>query len=564
VHAFAEDETTRVLESTFERGWLRSRAETSVEMSGGAGLAFRAFVTALDAVDVRERVGVHMVHSIEHGPLPLVDWIRDGIAGPPVLARIRSTVEIDYEAQLELAEAIGKLPALEADTVVRLFGQATSRLSIPPQRLVAKTEGFGSDIQVQREGQFHGAHGQLAFHDRYRHVRGTLESPGFAGRGRERAVELRDVTWLFELPGSELPVGRMEVAFASLRVSPVEGAGGFALEDVLIEPSGRVAGGRLEADLAARARGLFVGTDASGPATLSLQLRDVDTTALRRVRRAGQTLQQGQGDPAATAVAASQLVEALPALLERAPRAELRELRIATPAGAVAARGRASIARPDLAAGSLSLASFFDAELEAEAPVAWAESVLAAALEPAQLSQLRAQGSLGGERTALRAEWRGGALQLNGVGVAGAAATAGAPAVPSKQAAPRSARGRAAEAAPGRPAASAAAADAAPSASAVPSEPAEAQPTQAEAPPSSASPESGQTAGASASTPNEGDPAGTAPAQAAEPARADAPQPPSNPEPPAEARAWGSPAAASEAQPSQLPAAQPVPAAPAP
>jgi hypothetical protein len=456
VHALADDESTRVLESRFERGWLHSRAETSIEMSGGAGLAFRAFVTALGAVDVRERVGLHMVHGIEHGPLPLWEWLRAGMDGAPVLARIRSTVEIDQESQLELAEAIGKLPPVEAETIVRAAGQATTHLSVAAQRLRAHGEGFA------RDARFQGASGDLEFRDRYRYVSGTLQSPGFAGRGRERAVELRDVTWLFELPGSELPVGRMELGAGELRVAPAEGDGGLTLEDVLLEPSGRVAAGRLEADLRLRVRSGALGAQAFGPATLALDLRDLDAAALRRLRRAGLRLQEGHtgSDPVATAVAAGELAEALPALLDRGPRAELRELRLATPAGPIAARGRVALARPDLSKGSLSAGSFFDAELEAEAPAAAAEAILASLVSPVRVSELRAKGALAsdGERARLRAEWRGGALRLNGVPVplpapAPEPAPAAAPAAETAPAAEAASAAREAPAAEGAPAA---------------------------------------------------------------------------------------------------------------
>jgi len=414
VHALADgDSSSRVLDSSFERGWLGSRAETSIEVAGGAGLAFRSFVTALGATDVRERVGIHMVHSIDHGPLPLWEWIAGGMHGAPILARIHSTVEIDNEAQLELAEAVGKLPPVEALTVLRAGGQATAQLSVASQRLRARGEGF------TREARFLGATGELELRDGYRYLSGTLQSPGFEGRGLERAVELRDVTFDFELPGSELPVGRMGIEIGALRVAPAQGAGGVALEDVAIEPSGRLAGGRLEADLLLRVRSLALGAESFGPVNAALDLRDLDAAAFRRLRRAGLRLQDGRSDPAATAVAAGELAEALPVLLDRGPRAELRELHLGTPAGPVAARGSLALARPDLSAGSLTVGSFFDGSLEAEAPPAAADTMLAAVLAPASVAELRAKGALAvdGQRARLHVEWRHGKLALNGVAV---------------------------------------------------------------------------------------------------------------------------------------------------
>ena len=515
VHALADgDSSSRVLDSSFERGWLGSRAETSIEVAGGAGLAFRSFVTALGATDVRERVGIHMVHSIDHGPLPLWEWIAGGMHGAPILARIHSTVEIDNEAQLELAEAIGKLPPVEVLTVLRAGGQATAQLSVASQRLRARGEGF------TREARFLGATGELELRDGYRYLSGTLQSPGFEGRGLERAVELRDVTFDFELPGSELPVGRMGIGIGALRVAPAQGAGGVSLEDVAIEPSGRLAGGRLEADLLLRVRSLALGAESFGPVNAALDLRDLDAAAFRRLRRAGLRLQDGRSDPAATAVAAGELAEALPVLLDRGPRAELRELHLGTPAGPVAARGSLALARPDLSAGSLTVGSFFDGSLEAEAPPAAADAMLAAVLAPAGVAELRTKGALAvdGQRARLHVEWRHGTLALNGVAVPMPAPVPAAPAAaPEAQATASGAPGASAAAEPSAP--QAAASSGRPAPAPAPAAAGEAVPAEAPAEaPAAAAPANADAAAPDAGAPESAAAPASAPAVPAAPA----------------------------------------------
>jgi|GEM_PF-3661828 len=241
-HEVASAASARVIDSRFERGWLASRAETSLEVAGGAGLAFRALVASLGVEEPRARVGLRMSHAIEHGPLVLVDWIRGGMEGAPVLARVRSTLRFDHEAQRTLADAVGKVSGVTADTVVRRGGVASVRLAAPAQRLRAAGDGFA------REVRFDGVSGTLDLTDGYRRVAGTIQLPGLAARGLERVFAARGVVWRLDVPGRGRPPARMELAIASLAL----GGGGLdqvlALEDAVAEPSVRLLGGRFEGE----------------------------------------------------------------------------------------------------------------------------------------------------------------------------------------------------------------------------------------------------------------------------------------------------------------------------
>lgn len=425
IHELSQGGDTRVLESRFRRGWLHSKAETSIEMAGGFGLLFRAGVVALGASDVRTRIGLHMTHEIEHGPLPLARWIWGRFEGRPMLASIRSTLEIDQEAQLALAEVVGKLPPVEARTVLRTHGEAFTTFSMPSDFLHAKGEGFS------REGRWLGLEGEIEFSDGFRRIAGAARSPGFESRGPERTVEVRDVRWTFDLPGHELPVGRVGLRLGRLDFDyTMAGAPPWVLEGVELETEGRLEGGRFGAQLRASTATLHLGDDRWGPGSVRLALDDVDGPALRRLRRAGLRLQSDRerGEDAKQAAVAVDVLEALPQLLAHPPRLLLEHFQLATPQGPVAAKGHLALVAPDPSAAPVTPGSFVELEVEAQAPAAIVEAVAdarvrsglaeeggdpgdddfdvrARARRDEMLASLRARGVLEGDAAGARLHW---------------------------------------------------------------------------------------------------------------------------------------------------------------
>jgi uncharacterized protein YdgA (DUF945 family) len=485
VHELSLGSDTRVLESRFRRGWLRSRAETSVELAGGVGLLFRAGVVALGARDVRSRVGLHMTHEIEHGPLPLARWVWGGCRGRPLLASIRSSLAIDQESQLALAEGVGKLPPVEARTLLRTRGTASSTFSMPSDSLLARGEGYA------REGRWLGLEGAIDFSDGFRRIAGTARSAGFESRGPERTVEVRDLTWSFDLPGHELPVGRVGLRIGEIGFDyTMAGAPPLVLHGLELEAEGRAEAGRFGAKLRASASAVELGEERWGPGSLSFAVDDVDGPALKRVRRAGLRMQADheRGETAQRAAVAVDLLEALPQLLARPPRVALEHLQLATPEGLVAGRGQAALVAPDAAAAPVTPASFvaFDLALQAPGPIveAVADARARAGLagegaDPGEddfaarararrdelLASLRARGVLQNEGRLARLHW---------VWQPAAASPEAAPAAAGSRPAARPA-GAAAPASPPSPAAAeavSAAATAAPAAPAAPPAPA--------------------------------------------------------------------------------------------
>ncbi len=155
----------RVLSSRFDRGWLRSEAETRFELRGPAGAVFQAPLRWAGREDVRQRVGFLVDQTIEHGPLSLFRWLEGGAQGSPIVAYVDASVVLDQEAHSELSAAFGRLPSMRARVAVRASGEAGGPVTMQAAplrprdvapgatpRWVGRFEGLRGDVQV-RDGQ---------------------------------------------------------------------------------------------------------------------------------------------------------------------------------------------------------------------------------------------------------------------------------------------------------------------------------------------------------------------------------------------------------------------------
>ena len=136
--AIAESPDTRVLETSYERGWLQSKSRASVEIRGPLGESFQQWLVGLGREEVRGRVGVRMRQTIEHGYMPMLEWLTGGLKGTPIVGRVETHFELDKETQSEIAAVLGRLPPVSISTVIRASGVGESSVIVPAQRLESK------------------------------------------------------------------------------------------------------------------------------------------------------------------------------------------------------------------------------------------------------------------------------------------------------------------------------------------------------------------------------------------------------------------------------------------
>ena len=213
IHSIGEQPDVRVLESSFERGWIRSQAEAQIEVHGQPGAAFKVALEALGAEDTRPRIGFRMTHDIEHGPRPLWDWLATGFRGAAVLAEVSSIFEFDHESRAEFAAVVGRIPSITASTVVRSGGAGETQFTAPSQILESVTDA-GTRTVVWR-----GMRGSLLIAPGGRSFVGTVRAPGFDAEGPSVLVSATGMEWHLDVgDGDGLPLGESTWRLGSLRI----------------------------------------------------------------------------------------------------------------------------------------------------------------------------------------------------------------------------------------------------------------------------------------------------------------------------------------------------------
>jgi uncharacterized protein YdgA (DUF945 family) len=217
--------------SSYERGWIRSRARTVLALGGAGMLAADGSGLALVVED-----------TIHHGPVPLAELTRGSIDLRPIRARVYTRVALDGGSDPELAELLRELPALEAVTTWELSERIHSRVELA---------SFQRDL---------GSGGRLGWQP----LQGEVHLNGRTGK---MTTELSWPGLLFEHPNGHLAIEEVE-STSDLRdvLSPVPiGESRFRI-------------GRLSADATGQGRDFFV-------SLTGLEVAERDSERLGRVDR---------------------------------------------------------------------------------------------------------------------------------------------------------------------------------------------------------------------------------------------------------------------------------------
>jgi uncharacterized protein YdgA (DUF945 family) len=416
--AISESPNTRLLETSYEEGWLQSRAQASVEISGTAGEAFQQWLVGLGRDEVRGRVGIRMDQTIEHGYTPFLDWLTGGMEGTPVVGRIETRLELDQETQSELAAVMSRLPGVSISTKIRASGIGESTVDVPAQRLESKLAGDeGGGWQARWEG----LQGNVVYTTDFGHIAASFRTAGIEGGSAESVFALRDLQWTADLTRDEsgLMVGDVGTSVGSFRLaSREEGGPRFELDRWRMHQSNAVQAGSFDGALEVRIQAIRVGDQAFGPGSVELQLENLDARSLARLQNQGvpglaPPDSQGVTRTVVDGGAASPLFD----LVSRSPRLELRTLHLATPSGDLEAWMSIDLdgSRPELLQDLFSLPLLFEVSAEIGCPAQILDALYRDREE--ELLELRSDGwvLLDGERYKSRLEFEQGELMVNGL-----------------------------------------------------------------------------------------------------------------------------------------------------
>jgi uncharacterized protein YdgA (DUF945 family) len=416
--AIAESPDARILETSYERGWLQSKSRANVEIRGPLGETFQHWLAGLGREGVRSRVGVRMQQTIEHGYQPFTDWLTEGMEGTPIVARMETHLELDEETQSEISAVLGRLPSVSIFTVIRASGVGESSVIVPAQRLESKLAG---DEGGGWNAQWKGLRGNLVYTTDFDHLAASFHSPGIEGSRSGSLFALRDLRWSADLTRDEsgLLVGGVKTGFGSFQLaSDQEGVPGLELDDWAIRQSNRVEAGSFESTLAIRVQAIRLGDRAFGPGRVEAELRNLDARSLARLQR------RGLGELAPTGPqdvvqqpAGGGALGPLSDLFSRSPQLEIQTLYLATPSGDVEATLRIDLdgSRPEFFGELFSLLLAVELHGTLEFPADILDEIYQDREE--ELLTLRREGwvLLDGERYRSRLDFEGGQLFVNGL-----------------------------------------------------------------------------------------------------------------------------------------------------
>ncbi len=416
--AISESPNARLLETSYEEGWLKSRAHYSIEIRGSAGEAFQQWMVSQGRDEVRGSVGIRMNQTIEHGYTPFLGWLTGGMEGWPVLGHVETRLELDQETQSELAAVMSRLPGASISTQIRASGIGESFVEIPAQRLESKLAGDEGGGWQARWG---GLHGNVVHTTDFSHFAARFRSDGIEGGSAESVFALRDLLWTADLTRDEsgLMVGEVGASVGLLRLASREEAGPkFELDQWHMHQSSAVQAGSFDGGLEVRVQAIHVGDQAFGPGRVDLRLENLDARSLARFQNQGvpgllPDDSQGVMPTAVDGEATSPLLD----LVSRSPHLELRTLHLTTPSGNLEAWMSIDIdgSRPELVQDLFSLPLLFEVSAEAECPAPILDALYREREE--ELLELRSDGwvLLDGERYKSRLEFERGELVVNGL-----------------------------------------------------------------------------------------------------------------------------------------------------
>jgi uncharacterized protein YdgA (DUF945 family) len=416
--AIAESPDTRVLETTYEGGWLQSEADASVEIRGPLGQSFQRLLVGMGQEEVRGRVGFRVRQTIEHGYRPLMDWVTGGLEGTPVIGRVETLLELDQETQSELGAVMDRLPPVSISTLIRASGIGESSVTVPAQRLESK---LAADEGGGWTAEWAGLRGSIVYTTDLGHFAAIFHSGGIEGGSAESIFALRDLKWTADVTrdASGLLVGDVTSSVGSFRLSSrEEGGPGLEFDKWGLTQSSAVKAGSYGSALELRVEAIRIGDQAFGPGNLELQLQDLDARSLARLQSegvAGSAPSEAQDvRPAAADGGAPSL---LSDLVARSPRLEIHDLRLATPTGDVEANLSIDLdgSRPALLHDLFTLLLVVQVHAEFECPAEILDALYQEREE--ELQQLRREGwvLLDGERYRSRLEFERGELVVNGL-----------------------------------------------------------------------------------------------------------------------------------------------------
>jgi len=300
-----------VTNSSFQRGWFESTADTSFTLTN------------------LPTVTVSMLHRVSHGPLPL----DDDFQFQPLLARVKSQISIG------LPGGAIKLPAMIGISSVYLAGNSSTRLDMEPYKKPAPKAGETEAFDLEWKG----LHGELALSADYKSVKGEVTAPVLRFSFKDGSFTMNKLNLNLDTQesASGLGTGSVTLGVDKFVLDDTKKGETFSLDGLRLSTSTQEASGNLNSTMSFQIRGMESGGSKQGAAQISLQLRKLDVATLVKYQKDVRALRKQKMPPEqANMMVLGKTMELLGQLAKKTPEIEITKLSFKTVDGEVTGKAK--------------------------------------------------------------------------------------------------------------------------------------------------------------------------------------------------------------------------------
>jgi uncharacterized protein YdgA (DUF945 family) len=307
----AEGSEFTVTNSSFQRGWFESTADTTFTLTN------------------LPTVTVSVLHRISHGPLPL----DDDFQLQPLLARVKSQISIG------LPGGTVKLPAMIGHTNVYLAGNSSTRLVMEPYKKVAPKTGETDTFELEWKGMS----GEFNLSADYKNVKGEINAPvlQFSFKDGNFALNKINLSVDTQESASGLDFGNMALGVDKLVMDDRQKGETISLDGLRLSTATQEAGANLNSTLTFQFRGMESGGSKQGAAQISVQLRKLDVATLVKYQKELRALRKQKMPPEQlNMMLLGKAMELLGQLAKKSPELEITKLNFKTADGEVTGKAK--------------------------------------------------------------------------------------------------------------------------------------------------------------------------------------------------------------------------------
>lgn len=361
VTSYSESQNITIVEKSYEKGWLNSKAKTVFAVKNGGA----------------ELIRFEETDTIYHGPFPL-QAVLSGRAGlSPVMAVIDSQLVPIPAEKSEFSEIIKKLPPANLLTRLSLDGGGITDITVP-----------GIETEAGEQGEklkWEGLTGDVAFSPEFKDVDTALKSQGLMLTGKDMNLTVKEIAGDSRVkyvgPENKYPVGDINLTVGEVALQTKNDNSGeyekFAVTGIKLTGTSSENQSNLNSTHSLGFRELVVGGGKYGPGGYELAIRNIDMASCMKVQDVLKKNQNTAQTEEAREKFMAELMKIVPDLIKKSPEIELTKLNLETSNGSLDGHLKISVDgsnqnNPELAANPL----FLLAAIKANARVSVTKTLL--------------------------------------------------------------------------------------------------------------------------------------------------------------------------------------------